>query len=50
MPEMAAAFQAQGEIFGLARRGNPNAAKLVAELAKLGVTINPDAEPAPIPV
>ncbi len=33
----------------LARRGNQNAAKVVAELSKLGITIDPDAKPAPIP-
>lgn len=33
----------------LARRGNQNAAKVVEELAKLGVTIDPDAKPAAIP-
>jgi hypothetical protein len=37
------------ETVRLARRGNQNAAKVVGELSKLGITIDPDAKPAPIP-
>ena len=33
----------------LARQGNPNAALIVDQLSRRGVTINPDAAPAPVP-